>query len=372
MAGPISSFKTPLAPGHTIGILGGGQLGRMLCVAASRLGFRTAVYADGDENPAFEVAGTTVHGRYDDLKALETFAARIDVLTYEFENVPVAAAQHLETLTPVCPGPLSLSVAQDRLVEKQFISDQGVAVAPFADVGTQAELEAAIAEIGVPSILKTRRLGYDGKGQYRIKSAADAGVALGALNRQPSILEGFVPFEAEISVLIARGAGGESSVYDCPRNHHEGGILRTSTLPSGLPLDVETEAQTIARTIADALGYIGVMGVEFFYVGDGDRSKDRPRLIVNEIAPRVHNSGHWTQDACVCDQFENHIRAICNWPLGVTRRNRDVVMRNLIGEDIELWSSLADDPTATLHLYGKRETRDGRKMGHVNFVGART
>ncbi len=364
MADPAST--APLPPRSVIGILGSGQLGRMLAQAASRLGLRTHVYAD-DAGPAFDVAGAHSIGAFTNHSRLDEFARAVDVVTYEFENVPVAAAQHLAGRVPVRPGPKALAVAQDRIAEKTFIRDLGIGVAPFAAVAGPEDLAGAAAALmawGGAGILKTARLGYDGKGQAGVATPAALADAFGDLGGVSCVLEQRLAFACEVSVLVVRGLGGEVRTYDIPRNEHAGGILRRSTVPAGLPADVEREARDIAARIATALAYVGVLGVEMFYLGPEAATP----LVVNEIAPRVHNSGHWTMDACAVGQFENHIRAVAGWPLGDTARHSDAVMENLIGPDIEDWPRLAATPQACLHLYGKREARDGRKMGHVNHL----
>ena len=338
---------------RTIGILGGGQLGRMLSAAASRLGLRCHIYEPGAA-PAGDVAWRVTTAPYEDEAALRAFAESVDVITYEFENVPTSALDLLESLRPIRPGRRALAVSQDRLTEKTFLNEIGLATAPFADVPDQSALDEAIARIGRPSILKTRRMGYDGKGQVRIGDGPDEWTGA------PSILEGFVDFSAEISVIIARGADGQTAAYDPGLNVHEGGILRRTTIPCGLPARVTTDAVLIAARIANALDYVGVMGVELFVTPGG--------LIVNEIAPRVHNSGHWTQAGCAVDQFEQHIRAVAGLPLGDGRRHADVVMENLIGDDMARVPDLLARPRTQIHLYGKGEARPGRKMGHVNRI----
>ena len=359
--------RGPLPPGSTIGILGGGQLGRMLALAAARLGFRTHVYSDDPDSPAFEVTSRFTHGGYSDLPHLETFARQVDVVTYEFENVPVEAARTIDTIVPVRPGARALEVAQDRLVEKQFIAGLGIAVAPFAPVSHRRDLIAALARLEAPSILKTRRLGYDGKGQIALAPDADAAWAVAQLGHRAAILEQRLAFAFETSVLVVRGLGGEMAFYDCPANSHTDGILRRAVVPSALPPAAVEAAREMARKIAAALDYVGVLAVEMFYMGSSgqDPSGQAANLVVNEIAPRVHNSGHWTLDACGCSQFENHIRAVAGWPLGACARHSDAVMDNLIGDEIERWPALAAEPGACVHLYGKREAREGRKMGHV-------
>lgn len=359
----------PLEPGATIGILGGGQLGRMLALAAAKLGLKIHIYTDETNAPAAEVASRSTHAAFSDLASLTAFAATVDVVTYEFENVPVAAARHLETMVPVRPGAQTLAAGQDRLTEKQFLRNLGIPVAPFAAVDDAAALADAIATIGMPSILKTRLLGYDGKGQVRIRTPQDIDTASGLAAAAPAVLEGFVPFTREISVIAVRGMTGSNgsaiTFYDSPENTHEAGVLRQSVVPASISAADKAEARRIARTILEALDYVGVLAVEFFHIAEPPAGS--PSLIVNEIAPRVHNSGHWTMDACAVDQFENHIRAIAGWPLGSTERHSDVVMRNLIGAEANDWHALLDaDPHVSLHLYGKDESRPGRKMGHVN------
>lgn len=341
----------------TIGILGGGQLGRMLSVAASRLGLRCHIYEPGPA-PAGDVAHSVTTAPYEDAAALRAFAENVDVITYEFENVPTSALDLLESLRPIHPNRRVLAVSQDRLSEKTFLNEIGLTTAPFADVPEEADLAAAMDRIGRPAILKTRRMGYDGKGQIRIGAgyAGDRAEWTGA----PSVLEGFVDFSAEISVIVARGADGQVAAFDPGLNVHSDGILRTTTVPCGLPARVTTDAVLIAAKIANALDYIGVMGVELFVTPSG--------LIVNEIAPRVHNSGHWTQAGCAVDQFEQHIRAVAGLPLGDGRRYADVVMENLIGDDLDRVPELLATADVQIHLYGKGAARPGRKMGHVNRI----
>lgn len=356
----------PLPPRSVIGILGPGQLGKMLAQAATRLGFRTHVYGD-DAGPAFDIAGAHSIGAYNNLARLDEFAETVDVVTYEFENVPVAAAEHLALSVPVRPGAKALSVAQDRIAEKSFIAGLGIPVAPYLAITGRSAMAAADAEFvrwGSGAILKTARLGYDGKGQVRIAKGKRLSDVAGELGDVACVLERHIEFACEISVIVVRGLDGTIACYDCPRNEHGGGILRRSTVPSGVPASIERQAKVLAGQIATALDYVGVMGVELFYLGPDAVGT----LMVNEIAPRVHNSGHWTMDACAVGQFENHIRAVAGWPLGTTERHSDAVMVNLIGHDSDAWPQLAAEPGACLHLYGKREARDGRKMGHVNYL----
>jgi 5-(carboxyamino)imidazole ribonucleotide synthase len=361
----------PLPPGSTIGILGCGQLGRMLAMAAARLGLRTHVLCD-TRGPAFDVATATTQAAFDDAAALAAFAGAVDVVTYEFENVHVETARLLSASVPVRPSPLALEVAQDRLTEKRFIAGLGVPLAPFEAVDSPETLAAALQRLDAAAILKSRRLGYDGKGQASLAQgapASDTAAAWAAVGAGPSVLERRVTFRCEISALVVRGHDGRTAVYDCPLNIHEGGIMRRSVVPSGVPEEDLAEARAIARRIADALDYVGVLAVEMFYLGP-----DAPagaRLMVNEIAPRVHNSGHWTIEACAVSQFENHIRAVAGWPLGTTGRHSDAEMENLIGTEADAWLALAQEPGACLHLYGKPEARPGRKMGHVTRLKGR-
>jgi 5-(carboxyamino)imidazole ribonucleotide synthase len=349
-----------LEPGAVIGILGGGQLGRMLSVAASRLGFRTHIYEPGATPPAGDVAHQVTTASFEDLASLRAFAASVDVITYEFENVPTDALDTLEALRPIRPNRRALAISQDRIAEKDFLTGLGLSCAPYAAVGGPAELEAALTRIGTPAILKTTRLGYDGKGQARIMTPADAPTAWAAMQGAPAVLEGFIDFSHEVSVIAARGLDGSVACYDPGENVHRDGILRTTTIPARLTTSQRTDAVLIAARILNALDYVGVMGVELFVAGTG--------LIVNEIAPRVHNSGHWTQQGCAVDQFEQHIRAVAGWPLGDGSRYADVVMENLIGEDMARLPVLMRERNVSLHLYGKGAARPGRKMGHANRV----
>ena len=343
----------------TIGILGGGQLGRMLSVAASRLGLKTHIFEPGANPPAAHVADAVTTASYDDRAALTAFAQSVDVITYEFENIPTSALDLLETLRPIHPGRQALATSQDRLVEKNFLQSLGLQTAPFATVDNTADLDAAIAQIGTPAIMKTRTMGYDGKGQARIMSQGDATQALADMAGAPAILEGFVNFSHEVSIIGARSADGAVACFDPGENVHVDGILRTTTVPAKLTPSQRTDAVLIAARILNELDYVGVMGVELFMTQQG--------LIVNEIAPRVHNSGHWTQNGCTIDQFEQHIRAVAGWPLGDGSRHSDVVMENLIGDDMDRLPELAKT-TAALHLYGKADVKTGRKMGHVNHI----
>jgi 5-(carboxyamino)imidazole ribonucleotide synthase len=351
---------TELPPGSTIGILGGGQLGRMLSVAASRLGFKSHVYSDEAGAPAFDVAAASTVGSYKDEAALARFAASVDAVTCEFENVPAATLEACARVKPVFPGAKSFATAQDRFAEKDFISALGIEVAPYAAIDRLDQLKAALARIRLPAILKTRRLGYDGKGQVTIRDRSEAEAAWRSIGQVPAVLEGLVLFEREVSVIAVRGRDDAFKVYDLTENVHENGILAISKVPvEGSPALV-AEATEIARKIAEGLKHVGVLAVELFQREEGLK----PGLVVNEIAPRVHNSGHWTLDACAVSQFENHVRAIAGWPLGDTARHSNAVMTNLIGSDVERWRKLAAEPMTSVHLYGKAEARSGRKMGH--------
>ena len=354
----------PLKPGQTIGILGGGQLGRMLAMAAARLGFNVHIYEPGPA-PAGDVAQTTTTAFYEDKDALEAFARSVDVVTYEFENVPAAALDQIEAIVPFRPNRKALAVSQDRLDEKTFLQDIGLQVAPFAAFDPSgddaaARLAQALAVTGIPAILKTRRLGYDGKGQARIMEAHQAQAAIDAMQGTDAIVEGFVPFNREISVIAARGANDQIACFEPGENLHVDGILSTTTEPAEISAETRERAFGIAGTILAALDYVGVIGVELFDTDNG--------LIVNEIAPRVHNSGHWTEAGAVISQFEQHIRAIAGWPLVDPVRHSDVVMENLIGDDVDRVPGISAEMGAMIHLYGKAETRKGRKMGHVTRV----
>jgi len=355
---------TVLQPGATIGILGGGQLGRMLALAAAQLGFHCHVYSDDADSPAFDVVQKWICGSYADEAKLAAFADSVDVITYEFENVPSETADFLSARRTVLPDPAVLARTQDRLIEKTFVTDLGIATAPFAAIGSPEELAAAVDAIGLPAVLKTRRLGYDGKGQAMIAEGSAPLRAWEAIGRAPAILEGFVPFEREISVVIARGADGQLQSFDVAENEHRDHILKVSRVPAAIAPEVAARAHDIAARIANAFDYVGVLAVEMFVVRDGTETS----VLVNEIAPRVHNSGHWTLDGCSVSQFEQHIRAIAGWPLAVPVRWADVEMINLIGEEANDYGRWLGLPGAALHLYGKDEARPGRKMGHVTRV----
>jgi len=348
-----------LAPGSTIGIIGGGQLGRMLAMAAARLGYRTTVLEPQADCPAAQVANRQIVAAYDDVDALAELAASTLVITYEFENVPVAAAEKLAGSTQVYPPAKALEVSQDRLREKIFLNGIGLTTAAFRPVDSDDDLASGLASFAGNAVLKTRRLGYDGKGQrvYRSSEPAETAGIWAAMGEAPLILEAWMDFECEISVIAARSIDGSVIAYDPARNVHRGGILHTSTVPASVSPDTERKARDAAFSILKALDYVGVIGVEFFVLKNG-------ALAVNEIAPRVHNSGHWTEAACAMSQFELHIRAVSGLPLGATTRHSDCVMENLIGDDVDRAQGLLAEPDVVLHLYGKAEARPGRKMGH--------
>ena len=343
----------------TIGIIGGGQLGRMLAMAAARLNFRTIILELQTDCPAAQVSNEQIVAAYDDPAALSELAKRCDVVTYEFENVPVTAAEKLAAEVAVYPPPKALEMAQDRLTEKRFINGCGIPTARFHAIDNQADLEAALTDFGGQGVLKTRRLGYDGKGQRVYRSAADSAEGgYAALGGVPLILESLISFEREISIIAARGMDGTIACYDPAENVHRNGILHTSTLPSGISEQTAAATREAAEKILTALGYVGVIGIEFFALADGS-------LIANEMAPRVHNSGHWTEAACVISQFEQHIRAVTGLALGNAGRHSDCVMTNLIGDDILTLPEWLARDNVLVHLYGKTEARPGRKMGHV-------
>jgi 5-(carboxyamino)imidazole ribonucleotide synthase len=348
----------PLPPGSTIGILGGGQLGRMLASAAAQLGYRTHVLAPDSESVAAQTASSLTRADYHNRIVLADFAAQCDVVTYEFENIDVAPVEWLAERVPVHPSPASLKVAQERVGEKRFVEQVGGTPARWAAVATRQELDDAIATVGTPAVLKTTRMGYDGKGQVRLHAPDDADAAWDAI-QGPAVLEAFVDFSHEFSIVLVRDVDGRMVSYPPPWNEHHDAILARSTLPA--PAEIAqhwTQAAALTGRIADALGHVGVLTCEFFATPDGP--------VFNEMAPRVHNSGHWTIEGAITSQFENHIRAICGLPLGDTALTAaHVEMENLIGDDWKRWPDLLAEPGAHLHLYGKREARAGRKMGHV-------
>ena len=352
-----------LEPGATIGILGSGQLGRMLALAAARLGFKCHIFAPDRDSPAFDVVRESTRADYDDEQALARFAESVDVVTYEFENIPAETAAFLAPLVPVLPDPRILATTQDRIAEKDFIAGLGIGTAPYAAVATSAELSTALERIGRPAVLKTRRFGYDGKGQAAIAKDAAAEAAWQDVGAQPSILEAFVPFVREVSVVAARAADGTVECFDLTENEHRDHILKVSRVPAAVSDATAQEARRIAETIAHHFDYIGVLAVEMFVLGDGT-------LLVNEIAPRVHNSGHWTLDGASVSQFEQHIRAVAGWPLGKPIRKSRVEMTNLIGHEVDDYRKWLTVPGAAVHLYGKIAVRPGRKMGHVTRLFA--
>jgi len=353
-----------LKPEATIGILGGGQLGRMLALAAARLGFRCHAFAPDADSCAFDVMHHSTCAAYDDHAALARFADAVDIITYEFENIPAETAAFLAARRPVVPDPTVLAKTQDRLVEKNFIKDLGIATAPFASVESAADLAKAVAAVGLPAVLKTRRLGYDGKGQKMIGAKDDPAAAWAALHRVPCILEGFVPFDREISVVAARARDGQVECFDVAENEHSNHILKTSRVPAEIFTDLAIEARRITEQIAHAFDYVGVLAVEMFVVGHGGG----PAVLVNEIAPRVHNSGHWSIDGCSVSQFEQHIRAVAGWTLGKPVRHGRVEMTNLIGAEVNGYAQWLGEPGVSVHLYGKTNPHPGRKMGHVTRV----
>ena len=351
-----------IEPGATIGIIGGGQLGRMLALAAASMGYRVHVFAPEAELPAGDVAADVTRASYADTAALDGFAAAVDVVTFEFENIDTAAIARVAARVPVYPSAKSLEVAQDRVAEKRFVEALGGQPAAWAAVDSLADLDAAIALLGCPCVLKTRRLGYDGKGQARLTTPGDAAAAWAAIGGQPAILEAWVDFSHEFSVLLARGQDGEVVTWAVPHNSHQGGILDTSRVPAPPEIAVHAAAATaLAIRVAEALEHVGVLTLEFFATPEGPR--------FNEMAPRVHNSGHWTIEGARASQFENHIRAVCGLPLGSTELTApEVLMKNLLGEDVHDWQRLLADRRAHLHLYGKSEIKPGRKMGHVTWL----
>lgn len=349
----------PLPAGSVIGMLGGGQLGRMTALAAARLGYRTHVFCPDQDSPCAQVTDRATLSSYGDKAALEAFARAVDVVSFEFENIPHDTVAFLAEHATVRPGAKALAVCQDRLAEKDFITAQGIGVAPYGAVPDEDSLEAAVMKIGLPAILKTTRDGYDGKAQARLDQMKDAGGAWEKIGGKPAVLEGFVDFAMEVSVIAARGADGSVACYPAVENRHRDHILSQTIAPAPITPALAAEAERIARTLAEALDVVGLLAVEMFVTLDG-------RVLVNELAPRPHNSGHWTMDACATDQFEQFVRAICGLPLGSVERVSDAVMTNLIGDDVLEVPAILAEPGARLHLYGKAEARPGRKMGHVN------
>lgn len=349
-----------LISGSTIGILGGGQLGQMLSMAASRLGFKTHIFEPSENPPASNVSSKFTRAEYDDYDALKQFASSVDVVTYEFENIPTAALDIIETQSEIFPNREALKISQDRLIEKEFINKLGFKTASFCEVNSIEELIHAINQIGAPSILKTRRFGYDGKGQVKVQPSSKPEEVWKNLGEKALILEGFINFSSEFSVIGSRSKDGQISCFDPGENVHKDGILRTTTVPAHLTNQQKTEAVLITAKILETLKYVGVIGIEFFL--------EKNSLVINEFAPRVHNSGHWTQNGCTVDQFEQHIRAITGWKLGNAERHSDVIMENLIGDEIYKTNQLVEDGSIALHLYGKADVNPGRKMGHFNRI----
>ena len=355
MAGPL---PRPLPPGATIGIMGGGQLGRMTAMAAARLGYRCHIFTPDADVPAEQVSAVTTVAAYDDAEALDAFSTSVDVVTFEFENVPHDSVRRLAECVPVRPDWECLHISQDRLREKDFLNRIGTPTAPYRAVHSATDLADAVKALGRPAVLKTTRLGYDGKGQVLIGPDMDLGEAWKLMGAEEGVLEGFVDFRCEVSAIIARNPAGETAAFDIVENRHVNHILATTIAPAGIPDDMAEKAAEMARHIAESLDLVGLLAVEMFVARDGG-------LLINELAPRPHNSGHWTIDACVTSQFEQFVRAVCGLPLGSPRRHSDAVMTNLIGDDAANWQTILADPEAKLHLYGKAEARPGRKMGHV-------
>jgi 5-(carboxyamino)imidazole ribonucleotide synthase len=355
---------SPLPPGSTIGIVGGGQLGRMSAMAAARLGYKCRVLTQEPDGPAAQVCAATI-GAYDDPAALRAFADAVDVVTFEFENVSAAGLDLLASLRPVRPAPAVLRVSQDRVTEKSLINAAGIGTAYWLPVSDFVDLERGAAQLGLPAVLKTTRLGYDGRGQMVLRTAEDLAVAWERLSPRPLILESFVDFACEISVIVARGADGALAVFDPVENRHRDHILDLTLAPAQVSETVAAEARDVAGRLAHSLHLVGLLAVEMFLGADG-------ALLVNELAPRPHNSGHWTIDACPASQFDMHIRAVAGLPLPPAVRHADAVMKNLVGPDfLDQWQAILASPGLIPHLYGKAEARPGRKMGHVTRLFAK-
>jgi 5-(carboxyamino)imidazole ribonucleotide synthase len=352
-------------PGATIGILGGGQLGRMAALAAARLGYRVHVYCPDADSPASQVTARTTVAAYDDRAALEAFAEAVDVVSFEFENVPAATAEFLAERRPTRPAPHVLHTTQDRLREKDFLTSIQVPTTRYVAVTRAEELESAVRAIGRPCVLKSARFGYDGKGQVRIDGTTDLAEAWARMGADLGILEAYVDFTQEVSVIVARGVDGSCSAYPPVENKHRYHILDTTIAPARLPQPAAMKAEAMSRHVAEALGVVGLLAVEMFVTEAGE-------VLVNELAPRPHNSGHWTIDACVTSQFEQFVRAVCGLPLGSTEHHSDAVMKNLIGDEVNAWREILAEPGAKLHLYGKAEARPGRKMGHVTRLSPKS
>ena len=356
---------TPLPPGSTIGIIGSGQLGRMAALAAARLGYRVHVFSPEAESPTEQVAAQATVASYTDLDALDSFARSVDVVTFEFENIPAESVRVLSDRVPVRPCWRVLEVAQDRINEKRFFASLGIETAPWAEVNSADGLKKAVAAIGRPAVLKTNRLGYDGKGQIKITDTTDLDQAWAQMAGAPCVLEGFIQFQGEISVVVARGLDGRMEAFDPAWNVHTNHILDTTTVPAPIAPSLAAKAVEVAKRTAESLDLVGLLAVEMFVTRDG-------HVLANEMAPRPHNSGHWTIDACITDQFEQFVRAVCGLPLGDPARHSDAMMTNLIGDDVESWLDILSEPDAKLHLYGKAEARSGRKMGHVTRLTPKT
>jgi 5-(carboxyamino)imidazole ribonucleotide synthase len=353
-----------IAPGSTIGILGGGQLGRMTALAAAQLGYRAHIFCPERDCPASHAAAAHTAAAYDDIGALKAFAAAVDVVTFEFENIPSASVAQLAALKPTRPKPSVLHICQERLREKDFLRASGVATTRYQAVAGPESLAPALAVIGQPAVLKSAAFGYDGKGQAKIEAGSDLAEAWRRTGGTLAILESFVDFALEISVIVARGLDGSIATFTPGENLHRHHILDTTIVPARVSAEIRTEAEAIARRIAETIELVGLMGVEMFVTRAGE-------VLVNELAPRPHNSGHWTIDGAVTSQFEQFVRAICGLPLGSTERHADAVMKNLIGDEANSWHEVLAEPAAKLHLYGKAEARPGRKMGHVTRLTPR-
>jgi 5-(carboxyamino)imidazole ribonucleotide synthase len=365
MSAPASADRGQLIPpGSTIGILGGGQLGRMSALAAARLGYKVHVFSPEADGPAAQVSHQNTVAHYDDLAALAAFAATVDVVTFEFENIPAAAAETLVRLKPTRPAPRILHVSQERLREKRFLAAIKIPTANFREIANAADLKVALDAIGRPAILKSASFGYDGKGQVRIDPGLDPAEAWARMGADLGILEGFVDFALEISIIAARGVDGDVALYEPAENQHKNHILDTSRVPANISAKVAHAAEALARQIVGELDLVGLLAIEMFVTRDG-------RVLVNELAPRPHNSGHWSIDGAVTSQFEQHVRAVCGLPLGNPARHSDALMTNLIGAEIDQWAGLMADPDVKLHLYGKAEARPGRKMGHYTRLKPR-
>lgn len=350
-----------IAPGNVIGIVGGGQLGRMLALEAASMGYKTHIYTPERNAPASHVSSLTTIGAYQDTNALRDFGSRVSVVTFEFENVPNDTLQMLAAMVPVRPKPDVLHITRHRAREKQFITSLGIHTAPFAHVQSEEDLAQAIATIGAPAILKTCELGYDGKGQVKITDAADAMDAWRTLGKSECVLEGFVDFDYEASIIIARGMNGDMQSFPVVKNIHKNHVLHQTIAPAPHAENIQAPAKAIAETLAQALDIIGLLAVELFITKKGS-------ILVNELAPRPHNSGHWTIEGCATNQFEQHIRAICGWKLAEPTMRHKAEMINLLGDDWQKWAEYAETPNAHIHLYGKSTARPGRKMGHITLI----